>query len=144
MKKIHSVIILPVLIIFLLVSPVIGSDDWMINYEDMNGDVILYKIEHRIKNIVQVWGNRILSDEGREEFIRDRRDNGLSTEGLDKLGHVTSLYEINCRQKTGRLLSVVMYDRYGVIIYSGSSVEPEWDYIVPNTDGDTFRKKVCE
>ena len=67
MKKISSVVSLSfmVLFLFLLIGCVSSSsnlvksgdeNDWVINYTDTNGDVIFYKIEHKIKNVVQVFG----------------------------------------------------------------------------------------
>jgi len=128
----------------MFVTPVVGSDDWVKNYTDMNGDVVLYKIEGRTKDTVQVWGKRVFSDAGREEFLLDRRNNGFSTEGWEKLEHFTSLYEIDCRKKIGRLLSVVIYDTVGKIVYADSFGESKWDDIVPGSVGDTLLKKVCK
>jgi hypothetical protein len=149
MKKISPIISLSFLVIFLIVGCVSnlvrpGNDnDWVKNYTDMNGDVISYKIEHRIKNVVQVWGKRVFSDEGRKEFIQDRVDNGLSILGMEKLENFTSLYEINCNEKTDRVLSVVVYDTDGKIV-SSSFDETKWENIVPNSIGDSFLNKVCK
>jgi len=143
MKKIRS-IALSFLVSFILAGPVTGADDWEKNYTDANGDVVLYKIELRTKDSVQVWGKRIFSDIGREEFLRDRKENGFSTKGWEKLGHLTSLYEINCPARLGRLLSVVIYDTDGKIIYADSFGRPAWDDILPDTVGDTLQKKVCK
>ena len=152
MKKINSVIFLSVLVLFLLIGCVSSSsnlvksgddNDWVINYTDMNNDVISYKVEKRIKDVVQVWGRRVFSDEGRKEFIQDRIDNRLSIEGMDKLDHFNTLYEINCDKKTDRVLSVVSYDTDGKVI-SSSVVETKWEYIVPNSIGDSFLKIVCK
>ena len=151
MKKISPVIYLSFLVIFLIVGCVSnlsnlvkpGNDnDWVKNYTDTNGDVIFYKIEHRVKNVVQVWGKRVFSDEGRKEFIQDRIDNELSILGMDKLENFTSLYEINCNEKTDRVLSVVVYDTDGKIV-SSSFDETKWESIVPNSIGDSFLSKVC-
>jgi len=121
-----------------------GDDnDWVKNYTDMNDDIIFYKIENRIKDVVQVWGRRVFSDEGRKEFIQDRIDNRLSVEGMDKIDHFNTLYEINCDKKTDRVLSVVSYDTDGKVI-SSSVVETKWEYIVPNSIGDSFLKIVCK
>ena len=157
MKKIGSVISLSFLIILLLVGcekissnriqdgrDEKSSSDWVKVETDMNGDVISYKIEQRIENTVQLWGERIFSDEGRKEFIRTMRDYGFSTKGLAKSGHIMSLYEINCHMKTGRLLSIVIYDTGGKIIYADSFVDPQWEYIPPDSVGDKYQKKVCE
>jgi len=143
-KKISSVNILPVLIILFFIIPAMGSEGWVKHYTDVNGDVILYKVEHRIKNIVQVWVKRVLSDEGEKEFIKDSRNNGFPTEGWKRLDHFTSLYEINCSEKTGRVLSVVILDKDSKILYSSSFGEPKWEYMFPGSIGDSFRKEVCK
>ena len=152
MKKIILVVSLSLLVLFLFAgchkksSNLMKSgsnNDWVMNYTDVNGDVIYYKVEQTVNNVVQVWGKRVFSDEGRKEFIKDRTDNGLSIEGMDKLDHFNTLYEINCSEKTDRVLSVVTYDTGGKVI-SSSVVETKWDYIVPDSLGDSFRKKVCK
>jgi hypothetical protein len=152
MKKISPVISLSFLVIFLIVACVSslsnltkpGNDnDWVINYTDTNGDIIFYKIEHRMQNVVQVWGKRVFSDEGRKEFIQDRANNELSILGMEKLENFTSLYEINCNEKTDRILSVVVYDTDGKIV-SSSFDETKWENIVPNSIGDSFLNKVCK
>ncbi|MRR17485.1 MAG: hypothetical protein EG826_13615 [Deltaproteobacteria bacterium] len=143
MKKIRS-IALSFLVSFLFAGPAMGADDWEKNYTDANGDVVLYKLEQRDAVAVQVWGKRIFSDVGREEFLRDRRENGFSTKGWENLGHFTSLYEINCPKKLGRLLSVVIYGTDGKIVYADSFGRPDWDDILPDTVGDTLQKKVCK
>lgn len=152
MKKISSVISLSFLVLFLLVGCVSSSsnlvksgndNDWVKNYTDTNGDVIFYKVEQRIKNVVQVWGRRVFSDEGRKEFIIDRIEHRLSVEGMDKIDHFNTLYEINCDDKTDRVLSVVTYDTDEKVI-SSSVDETKWEYIPSNSVGDTFRKIVCE
>ena len=96
-----------------------------------------------MQNVVQVWGKRVFSDEGRKEFIRDRVNNELSILGMEKLENFTSLYEINCNEKTDRVLSVVVYDTDGKIV-SSSFDETKWESIVPNSIGDSFLNKVCK
>jgi hypothetical protein len=152
MKKFILVVSLSLLVLCLLAgchknsSDVVKSannSDWVINYTDTNGDVIFYKIENRVNDVVQLWEKLVFSDEGRKEFIQDRKENGLSVEGMDKLEHFNTLHEINCNEKTGRVLSVVTYDTDGKII-SSSVVETKWEYIGPDSIGDSFRKKVCK
>jgi len=133
-----------VLILLLIVSPAISSSDWIIHYTDTNGDVIYYNIENRENNVVQVWVKRVLSDEGAKEFIEDSKNNGLPAEGWSRLEHFTSLYEIDCKEKKGRVLSVVIYNKDGKAVYSGSFGKPQWEDTVPGSIGDTFRKKVCQ
>jgi len=120
------------------------SYDWVKHYTDTNGDVIYYRIEQKTNNVVQVWVKRVLTEEGEKEFIQDSKNNGLPTEGWTKLDHFTSLYEIDCSKKSGRVVSVVIYDKEGKAVYSVSFSEPNWEPTIPNSIGDTFRKKVCE
>lgn len=131
--------------IFLLpVSPVIGAPDWVELYTDANGDVVYYKPESRTGNVAGVWGKRVFSEAGVREFIQDRRDNGLPTEGLEKADHFNTFYEIDCERKTDRVLSVVIYGRDGKVVYSASFGEPQWEQTVPGSIGDSFRKKACK
>ncbi|PKN18329.1 MAG: hypothetical protein CVU71_12550 [Deltaproteobacteria bacterium HGW-Deltaproteobacteria-6] len=143
MKKVFPVIFLPFLIVFLVATPLIASSDWVEHYTDESGDVISYKIENKIKNVVQVWVKRVLTEEGEKIFIQDSRQNGLPTEGWRRLEHFTSLYEIDCQAKSGRVLSVVIYDKEGKVVYAASFGEPKWEYMVPDSIGDSFRKEVC-
>ena len=121
-----------------------SSVDWVKLYTDTNGDKVFYKIESRAENVVQVWGKRVFSRDGGNEFIRDRIDNGLSIVGMEKLGHFNTLYEIDCKNKTDGVLSVVIYDTDGRIILADSFGNPKREYIVPGSIGDSFRKKVCK
>ena len=121
-----------------------SSVDWMKLYTDANGDMVFYKIESRAENVVQVWGKRVFSIEGGNEFIRDRIDNGLSITGMEKLGHFNTLYEIDCQSKRDGVLSVVLYDTDGKIILADSFGNPNREYIVPGSIGDSFRKNVCK
>jgi hypothetical protein len=121
-----------------------SSVDWVKLYTDANGDMVFYKIESRAENVVQVWGKRVFSIEGGNEFIRDRIDNGLSITGMEKIGHFNTLYEIDCQSKRDGVLSVVLYDTDGRIILADSFGNPKREYIVPGSIGDSFRKKVCK
>jgi hypothetical protein len=121
-----------------------SSVDWVKLYTDANGDMVFYKIESRAENVVQVWGKRVFSIEGGNEFIRDRIDNGLSITGMEKLGYFNTLYEIDCQSKRDGVLSVVLYDTDGKIILADSFGNPKREYIVPGSIGDSFRKKVCK
>lgn len=144
MKQFNAVIFLSFLMMFILVTHAIGSSDWLENYTDKNGDILLYKIERRTNHIVQVWAKRVFSDDGGEEFVLDSRNNGLNTRGWNKLGHLTSLCEVDCLKRKDRVLSVVIFAADGKVVYSGSFGTPGWDDIVPDSIGDSFRKKVCE
>ncbi|MCG6534707.1 MAG: hypothetical protein L7F78_08475 [Syntrophales bacterium LBB04] len=61
---------------------------------DNDGNVYFYK-KGNIKKvggryIVQLWEKKVLSDKNREEYIQNRKNNGFSTEGWDKMSNVQS------------------------------------------------------
>jgi len=77
MKIICSVISLSFMVLLLLVTPVIGSDDWVEYGRSKIGDIYSYNkgnIEHRSKYIVQVWDKQVYSEKGREKNIQDTID----------------------------------------------------------------------
>jgi hypothetical protein len=70
-----------------------SSDEWVEYGRSNDGGVFLYnkvRIKHTTKDIVQVWGKYVLSDESRK-----RRSN----EGGKKLSHNLTLEEIDCKTK---------------------------------------------
>ncbi len=147
MKIISFVISLSFIVPLILVTPVIGSD-WVEYYRDNNGNILLYKkgnIENSgTKDIVRVWEKRIYSDKGREIYIQDKITEGMSAEGYGKLSNSQDLYRIDCKKQMMNLVSVFRYDKNGKVMYSNNIEEPEWSHIIPNSQMDTLRKRVCE
>jgi len=94
--------------------------------------------------IVQVWGKVVFSDEGKEEEIQLLTKYGISTEGFDKLSKEIVLGEIDCNKQMINISSINHYDTNGKILHSESYDEPEWNYIIPNSNGGLLLKKVCE
>ena len=148
MKKISSVISLSFLVLFLIVTPVIGSSDWVEYGRTSDGTVMLYDKKNITKSggkgIVQVWMKWIYSDKPREKFIKKARNSGLSTEGWDKLLYGIILYQIDCKKKKSRLFSVIQYDEGGNVLHNDHVDEPKWDYIVPDSSHDNLQKIVCK
>jgi hypothetical protein len=146
MKIVHSVIILPVLIILLLVTPVFGSSDWVECETNIYGGNYSYNvnIKHMRKNIVQVWNKIVYSDEGRERYIQNMRDNGMSIEGYENLSETQRLIEIDCKKGMSNILSIIDYDKNGKILISDSYNNKEWNDIRIGSMMDTLRKKVCK
>jgi hypothetical protein len=55
--------------------------------------------------------------------------------------HFVGLLEIDCIKKKSRFLSATVYTKDGPS--PGSYDNPKWDYITPDTTGDTLMKIVC-
>jgi len=147
MKKISSVIFLSFLVLFLLVTPVIGSDDWVKWSEYDNGNIRYYKIRNinkdRGKYIVQVWDKVVLSDKGKDEDLQMRINEGFSTKKSDRVSEIMFLYKIDCKKQKIQTLSTIWYSEDGGRKYS-SDDNPKWEYITPDSCGEGIQEKVCK
>jgi hypothetical protein len=144
MKKISSVIFLPVLIILLLVFTVFGSSDWVEFYTGKMGNVTSYKKVTIEKGHEKCIVKEVFSDKGRKEYIQDRTEKGLSTEGYDKLSNIQSLSEIDCKEKKIMTISVSSFDTDGKQLNSHFNDKPKWVKIRNNSFFDSLRKEVCK
>ena len=161
MKKFNSVICLSFLVLFLIEgcdksssdntnksSTQQSSSDWIKYWNDDDGNVYSYKNVNIRKNkgekIVQVWGKKFFSNEGREEEIQERRQYGVLYEGYDKISEERVLIEIDCKKKINRQPLIVIYDTDGKIIGSLSNYKPKWTSIVSGSEMDSLQKEVCK
>lgn len=147
MKSVRSVISLSFLVLFLLVSCEKSSSDWVKYKVDSDGNVHLYRIENIKKDagdyIVQVWVKEIISDKSREKEIQLRIENGLSTEGYDKLSNENILIEIDCKKKRKRMLAIMQLNTNGKILHSIDIDKGGWIYIISDSNDENLLKKVC-
>ena len=54
------------------------------------------------------------------------------------------LKEINCVDKTTRLLSEIEYSKDGKTIFSRTDKGSEWYLIIPDTVDDALHKEICK
>jgi hypothetical protein len=142
MKTFYTVIFLPFLIILLLLNPVNGADNWAEYSSSNDGTNIYYKkvsIEHKKKDMVQVWFKVVFSDEGKKDYI-----NQMTDKKWDKFSHILILQEIDCKKKMVQILSVTDYDTDGKVLETKSPDKPEWDHIDTGSMGDNLRENVCK
>lgn len=147
MKKSFSLIFLSFLIIILLASPGIGSDDWVEYSKDDKGNVYFYK-KGTIDNddgryVVQVWEKKIYSVKGGDQYTQNITKDGISNEGYDNLSKEMNLMEIDCKNQMSSVLSIIKYDTDDKELSSTQFDNPEWKSIVPDTRWETLQKKVC-
>jgi hypothetical protein len=95
-------------------------------------------------NVVRVWVKNKMSRLGKDESIQLRKKIDEPTDGWDKLDYQMILQEVNCKKYTRKTIKFVYYNDEGEVLYvviddSNSSIEQ----IVPDSMGDTLRKKVC-
>jgi hypothetical protein len=148
MKKNSSMVSLSFLVLLLLVTPAIGSSNWAEYSTNSDGNVLLYQKVNIQKDkgndIDKIWVKRVFSDAGRKKYVQLTKDKGVWTEELDKISHIVGLYEIDCKNRTTKQLSVVIYDTDGKNIGSLSNGEPKWTSIVSGSEMDSLRKKFCK
>jgi hypothetical protein len=97
--------------------------------------------------IIRVWTKMTLKDETtqtKSEFLRIRENQGLSTNGYKNFSHTFELDEYNCVKGESRVLSQVDYDEEGNVISSVSYRNPRWDYIVPDSIGESIFQTICK
>jgi hypothetical protein len=61
----------------------------------------------------------------------------------ENLSYSIKSYEINCKDKTSRILSITDYNKDGSIISSDSKTNPEWSHIIPESFLESLYKMVC-
>lgn len=144
--KQFRLIILSLLITLLLASPVMGSDDWKEFYTGKMGNVASYKQgtseKSREKYVIIV--KEVFSDKGRESYIQDRIEKGLSTEGYEKLSNIQSTSEIDCAKEKIMNKSVFSFDMDGKLLNCHFAIELKWVKIPDNPFFSALRKEVCE
>ena len=154
MKKIIFAIFLLIPVFFLFIGCNNNSSDFNKNsnkwkkYRDDKNGTYFYKKEKSAtkkgKHLVRVWHKKSFSDHGRKEYIQKRTEEGLTTDGYDKLSHRLVLYEINCGNQRGSILSVIFYDTDGKILDSRELGDINWEYINPYTASDIVQAGICK
>ena len=121
--------------------------DWVEYGRTNDGNVFLYNKKNITKsgktNIVKVWVMNVYSGQGRLNRVKEIREIGLSTERWDSLSYNITLDNIDCNNNKLRTLSITEYDKNGLVLFRYNGDESRWDYIVPDSIGDTLRTIVC-
>jgi hypothetical protein len=89
------------------------------------------------KNVVRVWERMNFTEKG----IMDEVESLGKT--FKKLEYSVVLHEINCAEKTVRMLSSTDYDNKGRVIFSDSS-PTKWLFIIPGSIGESLYKEICK
>jgi hypothetical protein len=145
MKNTFGVII--VLLTCLLILPCskdVNGADW-ISYGKSNSLLLFYNAENitfQRHNINQVWTASIPeSEEVRVRYIQNQRKAGLAMP--ENWGFLTSLYEINCKDKTSTLLESKVYNINDKVISTDTVKHPSPTHISPETMMGELYKNVC-
>jgi len=63
--------------------------------------------------------------------------------GFDKLDHIKSKFECNCRNKTYRIVESIYYDVNGEVIKDYNMPYVEWSNVVPESVGQQLYEFAC-
>ena len=121
-----------------------NQSDWVRFNTGKSGNVASYKKATIEKGREKCAVKEVFSDKGRKEYIQDRTEKGLSTEGYDKLSNIQSLSEIDCKEKKIMNISVSDFDTDGKQLNSHFNDKPKWVKIRNNSFFDSLRKEVCK
>src|SRR4030042_3927136 len=124
----------------LLGYSVVWGADW--KQVRSTGSAILYydteEITHPSKDIVKVLTKWAYTEKG----IKNAKE--IFGEKYENLSYSIKSYEINCKDKTSRILSITDYNKEETVISSDRKTNPEWSRISPATVLESLSKMVCK
>jgi hypothetical protein len=129
----------PVLIVFTFFHAESWGADWREYAQTKEADVLYYdadSIRQVSKDKIQVWEKRIYSSKGAEKEV------ARFGEKYRELGYSLILCEIDCAERTLKLLQANDYSRNGENL--GSFGEVKIQYAVPDSVGEDLLNTVCK
>ena len=128
MKSIKAVVLLSFMLVLLLENPVLSAN-WVEYAKTKKGDVYSYN-QSNVKNVSgdirQCW---------------ERYDFASVINGVKS---TTVLRQIDCKERTSRIISVIDYDIYGGVLHSNANYQSEWRDIPSDEKLEVLRKILCE
>ena len=122
-----------------LLSVVWGAD-WK-QVRSTGGATLYYdteEITHPSKDIVKFLTKWAYTEKG----MKNAKE--IFGKNYENLSYSIKSYEINCKDKTSRILSITDYNKDGTVISSDSSTNAEWSHISPETVLESLSKMVCK
>jgi len=110
----------------------VGSTNSAIFYYDTK------EITYPSKDIVKVLTKWAYTEKG----IKNAKE--IFGENYKNLSYSIKSYEINCKDKTSRILSITDYNKDGSVIPSNSKTNAEWSSISPESVLESLYKMVCK
>ena len=124
----------------LLGYSVVWGADW--KQVRSTGSAIVYydtkEITYPSKGIVKVSTKWAYTEKG----IKNAKE--IFGEKYQNLNYSIKSYEINCKDKTSRILSITDYNKDETVISSDSKTNPEWSRISQESVLESLYKMVCK
>jgi hypothetical protein len=123
-----------------LFSHNVFGENLIIYATEKNGDEFYYNKDSvkRISGKVKVWVTIKYGDEGRNDFRK-----AVPSLNLENLSYTNDLYEINCMEKTLRLLNSICYDINGKVLYHMPK-PTDWIYFPLGSIDEELKSRVCK
>jgi hypothetical protein len=96
--------------------------------------------------IMKIWEKRDYSDEGRNDEIQWRINNGFDVKGYDALSYQLKLWEINCVTTESRMMEHIEYSTDGTALGSNTYERKPtegWQPISPESFCAAMYKVIC-
>jgi len=119
---------------------VVWGADWK-QVRSTNSATLYYdteEITHPTKDIVKVLTKWVYTEKG----IKNAKE--IFGENYKNLSYSIKSYEINCKDKTSRILSITDYNKDGTVISSDSKTNAEWSRVSPESALESLYKMVCK
>ncbi len=94
--------------------------------------------------VVKVWDRAKLSPDARNKVIEQRKRSQLPTDGWDKLDNVRLLREIDCANRTQKIIRVEDYNENGGIIFETDYPNPKVENVPSGTMLESLLQEVCK
>ena len=140
MKELTLSLLLAISIFFDYSVAVVWGADWK-QVRSTNSATLYYdteEITHPTKDIVKVLTKWAYTEKG----IKNAKE--IFGENYKNLSYSIKSYEINCKDKTSRILSITDYNKDGSVIPSNSKTNAEWSRISPESVLESLYKMVCK
>jgi hypothetical protein len=101
-------------------------------------------LDHFRKRIAKVWTRRVTKGEnGKNWQIQENKRLGLSVQGYENYEFTMYSKEINCRDKTVRVLSEADYTKDWNLLAKSETPYVEWKPIIPGYADEFLHKVLC-
>jgi hypothetical protein len=88
--------------------------------------------------IVRVWTKEISSQKSVADTV------GRLGQEYKDLGHINTLWEVDCIAKKSRVLAMAYYSKSNSLIDSADNLVTEWNFIIPDSMWEYLSKAVCK
>jgi hypothetical protein len=93
--------------------------------------------------VFRVWDRAKLSTDARNKIIEQRKRSQLPTDGWDRLDNVRLLREMDCANRTYKIIRIEDYKENGGIIYEADYPNPKAENVPAGTMIEVLLQEVC-